>query len=242
MKGTIFSACKLALLALITAQYAIGLAHPPIEKRALPVLMGSAATFGAIAATSLTSTGATAITVDCGTCPGISITGFPPGTISGVKSAGGTIACNAEAACLTAYNNAAGLTPTAALASSDLGGLTLPPGIYTFPTSGATLSTTLTLDGATNSNGQFIFQISTTFTTSAGSKVLLINGAQACNVYFKIGSSATIIHDSALQGNYLAHTSITVGEASSNKGTLCALNGGISLIHNALTAQTSCST
>jgi hypothetical protein len=241
MKGTIFSACKLALLALITAQYAIGLALPPIEKRNLPVLMGSAAAFGAIAATSLTSTGATAITADCGTCPGTSVTGFPPGT-AGAIYAGGTVACDAEADCLTAYNNAAGLSPTTALVSSDLGGLTLPPGIYTFPTSGATLSTTLTLNGTANPNGQFIFKITTTFSTSAGSKVVLINGAQACNVYFAIGSSATIISASALQGNYLAYTSITVGSGSSNQGTLCALNGGISLIDNALTAQTSCST
>ncbi|KAH0558670.1 hypothetical protein GP486_004683 [Trichoglossum hirsutum] len=242
MKGTHFSACRLALLALITAQYAFGLAHPPIEKRALPVLMGSAATFGAIAASSLSSSGATAITVDCGTCPGTSITGFPPGTASGAKSAGGTIACNAEADCLTAYNNAAGLTPTTALGVSDLGGLTLPPGIYSFPTSWATLSTTLTLNGTADPNGQFIFQITTTYSTSSGSQVLLINGAQACNLYFKIGSSATIISASALQGNYLAYTSITVGEGSSNQGTLCALNGAISLIDNALTAQTSCST
>jgi hypothetical protein len=242
MLFTMFSSCRFAFFALIAAQHTIGLAHPSMEKRSAPVVMGLAKTFGAIAATSLSNTGSTVITGDCGTCPGTSITGFLPGVCTGTTSAGGTAACNAEAACLTAYNNANGLVPTVALTSADLGGLTLAPGVYTFPTSGATLSTTLTVDGATNHNGQWIFQIATTFTTSVGSKVVLKNGAQACNIYFKVGSSATIAGGSTLLGNVLAHTSISVGSATSNNGTLCALNGAISLIDDALKAIPACST
>jgi hypothetical protein len=236
------SACRLALFTLITAQQAVGLAHPIMERQGGPVLMGVAADFGAIAATTLTSTGATLITGDCGTCPGTAITGFPPGKCTGTTSAGGTLACNAEAACLTAYNNAKGKVPTMALTSSNLGGIVLPPGVYTFPTSAASLSGTLTLNGATNPDGQWIFQISTTFSAAVGSKVVLENGAQACNVYFQVGSSASILGGAQLQGNVLAYTSISVGSAASNRGTLCALNGAITLIDDALTALTTCTT
>jgi len=247
MKCTMFSACRLALLALITAQYsAICLAHPSIEKsiekRLEPVVLGVAATFGAIAATTLTSTGNTLITGNCGTCPGTSITGFPPGVCTGTRSAGGVAACNAEAACLIAYNNAVGLVPTMALPSPDLGGVTLGPGVYTFPTSAATLSSTLTLNGASNHDGQFIFQVTTTFSTAANAKIVLENGAQACNVYIVVGSSATIGAGAKLNGSVLAYTSIAVGAAASVNGTLCALHGAVTLIDDAIKAQPSCAT
>lgn len=241
MKFTIISGGRLGLFALAITQFSLILAHPSIEKRAVPIAMGAAKTYGAIAATTLTSTGNTLITGDCGTCPGTSISGFPPGVCTGTKSAGGTAACAAEAACLSAYNNARALASTAtALPSSDLAGLSLAPGVYKFPTSAATNSAILTLNGATNTKGQFIFLINTTFTTTVSSKVLLINGAQACNVYFIVGSSATIGGATAMNGNILAYTSIGVANAASNKGTLCALNGAVTLINNALTAQTVC--
>lgn len=163
------------------------------------------------------------------------------GVCTGGIDAGNTAACNAEAACLTAYNDAAALVPTRTL-STDLGGQTLVPGVYKFTTLNAVLSTTLTLNGTSNPNGQFIFEIQTTFVTSANAKVVLIGGAQACNVYFIVGSSATIAAGSQMQGNILAYTSISVGQGASNKGTFCALNGGISLIDDALTSQPTCST
>jgi hypothetical protein len=238
MKSTIFSASRLAFVALVTAQFSdLSLAHPTLEKRGPPIVMGLARTYGAIAATTLTSAGATLITGDCGTCPGTTITGFPPGTCTGIKSAGGTAACNAEAACLSAYNNARAVTPTIALSVPDLGGLTLGPGAYTFPTSAVTLTGTLTLNGELNPFGQFIFLIATTFGAMGASQVKLINGAQAGNVYFIVGSSATVGVAAALQGNILAYTSIAVNSEASNQGTFCALNGAVTLIDDALTAQ-----
>jgi len=190
----------------------------------------------------LTNVGNTRITGSCGTSPGTEITGFPPGVCTKTNSAGGIAADNAEAACLNAYNNAAAKVPTAALRASDLGrGLTLPPGVYTFPTSAATLTGTLTLDGASNRRGQWIFQITTTFTASAASQIRTINGAQACNVYFIVGSSANIQAGAKLVGNILAYTSISASDASNN-GSWCALNGAVTLINNALTAQSVCST
>jgi hypothetical protein len=155
---------------------------------------------------------------------------------------GNTAACNAEAACLTAYNNAAALVATTTL-PTDLAGKILPPGVYNFTTVDAILSGTLTLNGTSNTKGQYIFQIRTTFkTTTSLAKVTLIGGAQACNVYFIVGSSATIYTGSQMQGNILAYTSIMVSSGASNKGTWGALNGAVTLIDNALTSQPTCST
>jgi len=243
MQFTTLNAGKLAAIALL-AQVAV--AHPTVEmekRQATPaILMGAAAAWGAIAASTLTNVGDTLITGNCGTFPGTAITGFPPGACTGTISAAGTPASDAQAACLNAYNNAAAKVPTAALPASDLGGLTLPPGVYTFPTSAATLTGTLTLDGATNPRGQWIFQIITTFTASAASQILTINGAQPCNVYFIVGSSATVLAVAELAGNILAHTSISATNAASNSGSWCALNAAVTLINNALTAQPVCST
>jgi len=245
MQSKMFGASKLALLVAITMQFSGIMGLPAVlEQRTPPIVMGLAKTFGAIAHTTLTSTGATVITGDCGTCPGTAITGFGAGmgTCTGSIDAGNTAACNAEAACLTAYNNAAALVATTTLAT-DLAGLTLAPGVYNFTTLNAVLSGTLTLNGATNVKGQFVFQIQTTFkTTTALAKVVLINGAQACNIYFNVGSSATIYGGSQLQGNILAYTSIAASSGASNQGTWGALNGAVTLIDNALTAQPTCST
>lgn len=160
--------------------------------------------------------------------------------MTGSTTAGGQASQNAEASCLTAYNDAVALVPTSALVSSDLGGVTLSPGVYTFPTLFATLSTKLTLDGTGNPNGQFIFQISTTFKSAAGSQVLLVGGAQACNVYFVLGTEASIGAESQMQGNVLAGTLIAASAGASSVGTWCSMNAAVTLINNALTAQTVC--
>jgi len=232
------------LLALCLAQLStFSHALPVLEERAAAIVLGAASSFGAIAATSLASSGATNITGNAGTYPGSSDTGFGPGVVSGSIDTANTASANAEAAILTAYNDASALAVTQTLASSDLGGLILGPGVYNFPTQNAVLSTTLTLNGATNPNGQFIFRIHTTFVTAATlSKVVLIGGAQACNVYFIVGSSATINAGSTLQGNILAYTAIAVKSGASNVGTLGALNAAITLIDNKLTSQPSCTT
>ena len=243
MQFTTLNTSKLAFIALLAQMTA---AHPTseMEKRQTTpaILMGAAAGWGAIAASTLTNVGNTVITGSCGTYPGSEMTGFPPGVCTVAYSTCGTGASDAEAACLNAYNNAAAKVPTAALPASDLGGVTLPPGVYTFPTSAATLTGILTLDGATNPRGQWIFQIISTFGASEASQILTINGAQACNVYFIVGSSATVKAGAELVGNILAYTSISATDGASNKGSWCALNGEVTLINNALTAQAVCST
>jgi hypothetical protein len=100
-----------------------------------------------------------------------------------------------------------------------------------------TLAGTLTLDARGVSTRQFIFQIKTTLTVAAAAKIVLINGAQACNVYFIVGSSASIGAGAQLQGNILAYTAIAAQNAASNQGTWCALNAAVTLINNSLVAQ-----
>jgi hypothetical protein len=109
--------------------------------------------------------------------------------------------------------------------------------VYTFPTSAVTLSGTLTLDAGGDAKKQFIFKITTTFTAAALSKVVLINNAQPCNVYFIVGSSASIGAGAQMQGNIIAYTAIGASDAASNKGTWCALNAAVTLINNSLIAQ-----
>lgn len=116
-------------------------------------------------------------------------------------------------------------------------GITLLPGVYTFRTLATTLTGTLTPNAAGNQKGQFIFLITTTFNAGAAAQVVLINNAQACNVYFIVGSSASIGAAAKMQGNIIAHTSISASNAASNKGTWCALNAAVMLINNGLTAQ-----
>lgn len=162
----------------------------------------------------------------------------PPAGVSGFLSAGGTAAQNGKAACQTAYDAAWAKLPLAvALPSSNLGGITLTPGVYSFPTLAVTLSGTLTLNGAGNVNGQYIFLVRTTFTSAVNSKIMVINGAKACNIYIANGSSASIGAGSQLNGNIISYTSISASNAASNNGTWCANNGAITLINNALTAQ-----
>ncbi|KAL2069482.1 hypothetical protein VTL71DRAFT_14161 [Oculimacula yallundae] len=238
-------------LLVLSALVSITFAHPqPLHKRLASLNMGLASTYGAVSSSTLTSTGATVVTGSCGTCPGTSITGFPPGVCSVTTSAGGTVACDAKAACLTAYNLALSLPVTSALPSASLAGLTLTPGVYTFPSAAASLTGSVTLSG----EGQFVFKIDTAFTTAAASKVVLTGGAKACDVYWVVGSSATVGAASELAGNILAYASVSRGvlhslacsfikcanRAATNAGTWCALNGAVTLINNKLTAQTSC--
>lgn len=113
----------------------------------------------------------------------------------------------------------------------------MPPGVYTFPAPAATLNGILKLDAGGNFRKQFIFRIDTTFTVGAAAQVVLVNGAQACNVYFIVGTSATIGAAASMQGNILAHTAIGASNAASNRGTWCALNAAVTLINNSLVAQ-----
>jgi hypothetical protein len=189
--------------------------------------LGSAASFAVLGGQTVTNTGPTVVTGDLGVSPGTAITGFPPGVVSGTIHAGDAVASQAQAAVVSAYNELAGRTCTANV-SGDLSGLTLTPGVYC-ASSSLGLSGTLTLDAQGNPNAVFIFKIGSTLTTASGSNVNLINNAAPCNVFWQVGSSATLGTNSDFAGSILALTSITATTGASIAGRVLARNGSVTL-------------
>ena len=147
--------------------------------------------YAVLAGSTITNTGSSVLTGDLGLSPGTSVTGFPPGTVSGTQHITDSAAAAAQVALTAALIDLAGRSPSLDLSGQDLGGKILTPGVYKFSTS-AGLTGVLTLDAQNNPDAVFIFQIGSTLTTASASSMVLINGAQARNVFFQVGSSATI--------------------------------------------------
>ena len=200
--------------------------------------LGSAETFGVLGASTVTSTGATVVSGDVGVAPGSAITGFPPGiVVNGAIHASDGPATQAHADFATAYNDFAGLAspPANNLTDQDLGGMTLTPGVYHFNVA-ATSGGALTFDAQGNSNARFVIQIGTTLTTSSNSTVLLLNGADARNIYFQLGTAATLGSGSSFIGNILAGSSITAVGGVTVTGRLLALTEAVTLDTNLVTS------
>jgi hypothetical protein len=198
--------------------------------------LGTVGPFGVLAASTVTNTGPSTIGGDLGLYPGTSITGFPPGNVLGTIHATDAVAGNAQADTTTAYNTAAGEAPDVVLPSADLTGLSLTPGVY--PNGSAVrLDTngTLTLNGQGNPASVFIFQVGSTLTTGTNSKISYINGAQPCNVFWQVGSSATLGTSSLFVGTILADQSISVSDTVTVHGRLLASNGAVTLIDDTIT-------
>ena len=204
--------------------------------------LGTAQSFAVLGASAVTNTGPTVVTGDLGISPNTiaSITGFPPGVILGtVHASPDPVALQAQNDTTAAYLQLAGQACPATnnLTGIDLGGLTLVPGVYCFSSS-AQLTGTLTLDAQGDPNAAWVFQTGSTITTASGSSVVLINGAQACNVFWQIGSSATLGTTTTFLGNILALTSITLNTNASLFGRALARNGAVTLDSNVVTAST----
>jgi type VI secretion system secreted protein VgrG len=181
---------------------------------AINVDLGTADPFAVLAGSTVTNTGSTTIHGSLGLWPGVAtaVTGFPPGSVSGgTIHADDAVAMQAQSDLTTAYNFAAGeLCPgTNVLTGTNLGGLTLTPGVYCFASS-AQLTGTLTLNPQGNSNAVFVFQVGSTLTTASSSSVVFTNGGQGDSVFWQVGSSATLGTSTAFEGNILALTSITL--------------------------------
>jgi hypothetical protein len=189
--------------------------------------LGTASAYSVLGGQAVTNTGPTTLSGDLGVSPGTAITGFPPGTVSGATYAGDAQAAKAQSDLVTGYKSAAGRTTTSGVAG-DLVGKTLTSGVYT--SSGPiALSGTLTLNGQGNPDAVFVFQIASTLITASSSDVSLTNGAQACNVFWQVGSSATLGTDSNFTGTIMALTSITVTTDTVVKGRALARNGAVTL-------------
>jgi len=187
--------------------------------------------YAVLGASAITNTGSSVLTGNLGLYPGTAVTGFPPGTVSGAENIANVAAQNAQASALAAYNQM--LTNTFTPISSTLDGQTLTPGNYSESSGTFNLAAsgngTLTLNGA----GVYIFKAASTLVTGAGGipTMTLSGGAQASNVYWLVGTSATINSGSSgtFQGNILAHTSITDTLGGTVNGSLIALTGAVTL-------------
>jgi len=198
--------------------------------------LGTTASYAILAGTTVTNTGASVITGDVGVSPGTAITGFPPGTINGVQRTDSDPAViTAKNDLVTAYNQAASSPCNFNKTGQNLGSQTLTPGTYC-QTTAPTLTGTLTLSG----NGVFIFQIGSTLVTAPAATVLLTNGAQACNVFWQVSSSATLDTTTTFVGTIMALTSISLNNAASIQGRALARNAQVSLINNVITRPTTC--
>ncbi|HEV3316682.1 MAG TPA: ice-binding family protein [Candidatus Angelobacter sp.] len=200
-----------------------------------PIALGTACSFGILGATpSVTNVGPTNVTGDVGIWPAASIVGFPPGTLTGVKHAGDAVAMTAQGDLTTAYNNAAAAAGGAVL-PADAGGLTLPAGVYKTTSAQPSLGITgnLTLDGGGNPNAVWIFQIVSTVTTAAGnSQIILINSANSHNVFWQVGSSATLGTNTTFAGTIMAQASITLTTGATLNGRALARTGTVTLDSN----------
>jgi hypothetical protein len=198
------------------------------------VPLGTASTFTVLAGSTVTNTGATAVTGDLGVSPGAAVTGFPPGTVSGTIHTGDAAAAQGQTDLTVAYNDAAGRSTGPISVSGDLTGLTLTPGLYK-STSSLAVSGTLTLNALGDGNAVFIIQMATTLTTGPGSRVVLIGGARASNVLWQVGSSATLGTNSAFKGTILADQSITLNTGARVDGRVLTRIGAVTLDANVIT-------
>lgn len=200
----------------------------------LMVDLGAAANFAVLAGAGITNAGASIITGDVGSTPTATTAGFITVTLDGTNHGGDLVTQNAKSDFNLAYADAAGRTATVNYAPIfDLGGLTLGSGIYNNPTSFG-LTGTLTLDAGGDPNAVWIFQAGSTFITAANSKVILIGGAEAANVFWQVGSSTTFGANTEFTGNMMTFMSISVGAGTTVEGRLMAQNGAVTLDTNTI--------
>jgi hypothetical protein len=205
------------------------------------VPLGTACSFGILAGSTVTNSGvSTVVTGDVGVWPGTAITGFGVGggTITGTFHAGDAVAQTAQGDLTVAYNYAAGVAGGAVL-NADIGNSSLPAGVYRTTSAQPSLGITgnLTLNG--NASSVWIFQIVSTLTTAAGnSQVILGPGVQAKNVFWQVGSSATLGSTTLFQGDIMALASISLGTGATLNGRALARNGAVTLLSNPVNVPT----
>jgi len=198
--------------------------------------LGTAATYSVLAGQGVTNTGPTTLSADLGTSPSAAVTGFPPGVVGGATHAADAAAGQAQSDLTTAYDDAAGRPSTAAV-PADLVGSTLTPGVYT-AAGPLGLTGTVTLDAQGDPSAVFVIQAPSSLTTGSGSRVSLVNGAQACNVFWQVSSSVSLGTTSGFAGTILALTSVSVGTGATVDGRALARNGSVTLDDDAFISST----
>ena len=210
------------------------------QAAAVPVPLGTAGSFVVLAGAGITNTGPTTLNGDLGTFPTKTIKVTGKLTVTGTNHAGDAVTQRAKTALVTAYNAAAGEGPTSPI-SGDLNGRRLKPGVYNSASSiGLRTGGTLTLDAAGDPGAVFVFQAGSTLKALSGSQIVLRNGARSCNVFWQVGSSATLGTNSRFVGTILAYQSITAETGAKVVGRLLARNGAVTLDTNTITRPTAC--
>ncbi|KAK5129301.1 hypothetical protein LTR08_003605 [Meristemomyces frigidus] len=220
--GFITALCVVTLSALINAQ---------------TISLGSAGDYGVFAASAITNTGTTVVHARIGMYPGTALTGFPPGIDNGEDI--GNAAASAVKDDIQSVYDALFALPATNM-TGDLGGQTLPPGVYSFSSSGG-LTGALTLDAQNDPDAQFVFKFGTTLTTAEASSIILVNSAMSCNIFWQVGSSATLGSTSVFSGSVIALDSITVTTGVTLiQGGFYALTGAVTLDTNDIDGVGTC--
>jgi hypothetical protein len=227
MRRSVMSLGLAALVVLIWPATALAATDPGLR---------TAKNFAVLAGTTVTNTGPTWISGKVGVSPGCAVTNFPPGT-SGVQNKCDAVALQAKTDLVGAYTRAmnANCPGTNNFANVNLGGKSLVPGVYCQSTA-PTLTGTLTLNGA----GVYIFQIGSTLITATGARVRLIGGAQPCEIFWQVSSSAVIHVNTSFVGNIMALTTITMQTGATLEGRALARNGAVNLDTNRIIQPGGC--
>src|SRR5438445_945887 len=231
-KYSLMTPRKIFILPILTAIISVLFLYIP-GAAATPVL-GTADNFAVLGGSTVTNTGGSVLTGDLGVSPGSAITGFPPGTVIGGTHAADAVALAAQNDATAAVLALKSPGCTQDLTGIDLGGLTLGPGVYCFSSS-AQLTGTLHLSTA----GVYIFRMGSTLTT-ASSSIVDLGSTTSCNVYWVVGSSATLGTTTGFKGTIIALTSVTANTGATVDGRLIAQNGAVTLDTNTVTAPVTC--
>ncbi len=224
-RGAAYIAVVVALLSLLPLS---------IAWAATTVPLGTADSFAILAGETITNTGPTSVTGDIGLHPGSAVTGFVDVTQDGSLHIADGVALQAKDDLTIAYNDAAGQTPVTTV-PTELGGTTLTAGAYDSASGTFEVTGTLTLDAEGDPNAVFIFKMGSTLVTASASSVNLINGASLCNVFWQVGSSATLGTGSTFRGTIMALQSITLNTGATVEGRVLARNGSVTLDTNTIT-------
>ncbi len=226
---------------LILVMMSVSLAGPSTNVsasrlQAIAPSLGAATSFSVLGGQSVTNTGPSVVGGDLGVSPGTSITGFPPGTVNGAIHQADAVALQAQADVVIAYDQLAGQACNTDLTGQDLGGMTLVEGVYCF-SSAAQLTGQLTLDAQGNSAAVWVFQIASQLNTASSASILMTNGGGPCNVFWQVGSSATLGTGNTFVGNILALTSISLATNTNVSGRALARNGSVTMDTNSISIE-----
>lgn len=226
---------RVSSTALLAAVLAAGLtlaATDPVRAATAPRL-GATDGFAVLAGQGITNTGTTTITGDVGTSPNPSTDGGL--VVTGTNRGNDSVSADAQVDLITTYDDLEGAGPTTPIVAGQLGGKTVTAGVHNSGAFAIDITGSVTLDGGGNPDAVFIFQSPSALNTASGSSVVLTNGAQACNVFWQVTSTATLETTTAFQGTIVALTSINLRTGATVEGRLLARNGAVDLQGNTVT-------